>query len=114
VASWSRATKGLEEEVERADAASVHPEDVELLRVVSNRAAIAIDRALAYEKVVRLTELQGTLHTQAERMSRLVERLLDMSRLDAASIRVNPEPIALRQSSSRSSAPARSVTIGTS
>ena len=111
------------------------PADAELLRVVAARAAIAIDRALAYEEVVRLTELQrdfvalaahelrtpattvyglaatlahrdlppdqvahlqDTLHTQAERMSRLVEQLLDMSRLDAASIRVAPERIVLR------------------
>jgi signal transduction histidine kinase len=111
------------------------PEDVELLRVVAARAAIAIDHALAYEEVVRLTELQRdfvalaahelrtpaatvyglavtlvhrefpaeqarelqqTLSTQAERMSRLVEQLLDMSRLDASSIRVSPEPLALR------------------
>lgn len=110
-------------------------DDFELLRVVTNRAAIAIDRALAYEEVVRLTEvqrefvalaahelrtpativyglaatlahrdlppeqvveLQDTLHLQAERMSRLVEQLLDMSRLDATSIRVSPEPLALR------------------
>jgi signal transduction histidine kinase len=110
-------------------------EDAELLRVVSTRAAIAIDRALAYEQVVRLTELQrdfvalaahelrtpattvyglaatlahrdlpaeqvellqDTLHEQAERMSRLVEQLLDMSRLDASTIRVSPEPLALK------------------
>jgi signal transduction histidine kinase len=111
------------------------PEDTELLRVVAARAAVAIDRALAYEEVLRLTEvqrefvalaahelrtpattvyglaatlahrelppeqvdeLQQTLHVQAERMSRLVEQLLDMSRLDAASIRVSPEPLALK------------------
>lgn len=111
------------------------PDDAELLRVVSSRAAIAIDRALVYEEVVRLTELQRefvalaahelrtpattvyglaatlahrelppervdelqqTLHAQAERMSRLVEQLLDMSRLDATSIRINPEPLALK------------------
>lgn len=111
------------------------PDDAELLRVVSSRAAIAIDRALAYEEVVRLTELQRdfvalaahelrtpvttvyglaatlahrdlppdqvaelqhTLHVQAERMSRLVEQLLDTSRLDAATIPIRPEPIALR------------------
>src|SRR5213078_2054833 len=99
------------------------------------RAAIAIDRSLAYEQVLRLTELQRdfvalaahelrtpattvyglaatlaqrdlppeqvaplqqTLHEQAERMSKLVEQLLDMSRLDASSIRVSPEPIRLR------------------
>ena len=110
-------------------------DDAELLRVVCSRAALAIDRALAYEQVLRLTELQRdfvalaahelrtpaatvyglavtlvhrelppelaeelqeTLCTQAERMSRLVEQLLDMSRLDAASIRVSPEPIALK------------------
>ena len=110
-------------------------DDAELLRVVSSRAALAIDRALAYEQVVRLTELQRdfvalaahelrtpvttvyglaatlahrelppeqaaalqqTLHEQAERMSRLVEQLLDLSRLDTATIRVNPEPIALK------------------
>jgi signal transduction histidine kinase len=110
-------------------------EDAELLRVVSARAAIAIDRALAYDEVVRLTELQRefvslaahelrtpaatvyglaatlahrdlppdmveqlqqTLHEQAERMSRLVEQLLDMSRLDDAAIRITPEQIALR------------------
>jgi signal transduction histidine kinase len=110
-------------------------EDEELLRVVAARAAIAIDRALAYEEVVRLTELQRdfvalaahelrtpaatvyglaatlahrqlhpeqteelqqTLYAQAERMSRLVEQLLDMSRLDGASIRIAPEPIALK------------------
>jgi signal transduction histidine kinase len=111
------------------------PDDVELLRVVSSRAAVAVDRALAYEQVLRLTELQRdfvalaahelrtpattvyglaatlakrdlppeqvaslqqTLHEQAERMSNLVEQLLDMSRLDAASIRVSPEPIRLK------------------
>jgi signal transduction histidine kinase len=111
------------------------PDDVELLRVVAARAAIAIDRALAYEELLRMTELQRefvalaahelrtpvttvyglaatlaqrelapelveelqqTLHSQAERMSRLVEQLLDMSRLDAASIPLNPEPTALK------------------
>jgi signal transduction histidine kinase len=111
-------------------------DDFELLRVVSNRAAIAIDRAMAYEEVVRLTELQRdfvalaahelrtpattvyglaatlahrdlpaeqaemlqqTLHEQAERMSRLVEQLLDMSRLDAVSVRVSPELVELKR-----------------
>jgi signal transduction histidine kinase len=110
-------------------------DDARLLRVVSARAALAIDRALAYDEVVRLTELQRefvalaahelrtpattvyglaatlahrelpaemveqlqkTLHEQAERMSRLVEQLLDMSRLDAASVRISPEPLQLR------------------
>lgn len=109
-------------------------DDVKLLRVVSARAALAIDRALAYDEVVRLTELQRdfvtlaahelrtpaatvyglaatlarrqrpaemveqlqqTLHEQSERMSRLVEQLLDLSRLDDAALRINPEPIRL-------------------
>ena len=41
------------------------------------------------------TELLETLHVQAERMSRLVEQLLDMSRLDAASIQIRPELLTL-------------------
>jgi signal transduction histidine kinase len=111
------------------------PEDVELLEVVAQRAAVAIDRSLAHEQVLRLTELQRdfislaahelrtpvttvyglaatlarrdlpaetekelreTLYRQSERMSRLVEQLLDMSRLDAASIEVSPELVALK------------------
>src|ERR671935_264862 len=94
------------------------PADVELLEVVAQRAAVAIDRALAHEQVVRLTQLQRdfialaahelrtptttvyglaatlarreldpeverevleTLYQQSERMSRLVEQLLDGS-----------------------------------
>jgi signal transduction histidine kinase len=109
--------------------------DVELLEVVAHRAAIAIDRAIAHEQVVRLTELQRdfvalaahelrtpvttvyglaatlarreltqelkaelteTLYLQSERMSRLVEQLLDMSRLDAASIQVAPQLLTLK------------------
>jgi len=110
-------------------------EDVDLLEVVAARAGVAIDRSLAHEQVVRLTQLQrdfvalaahelrtpattvyglaatlaqrdlpadtteqlvDTLHEQSERMSRLVEQLLDMSRLDAASIHIAPELITLR------------------
>ena len=111
------------------------PDDVDLLEVVAQRAAVAIDRSLAHEQVVRLTELQRdfislaahelrtpvttvyglaatlarrdlpaetekelreTLYQQSERMSRLVEQLLDMSRLDAASVEVSPELVALK------------------
>ena len=124
-------------------------EDVDLLEVVAARAAIAIDRSLAHEQVVRLTQLQRdfvalaahelrtpattvyglaatlarrelppetaaelleTLYVQSERMSRLVEQLLDMSRLDAASIEVAPELMALRpelEEIVRTSAPGR-------
>jgi signal transduction histidine kinase len=109
-------------------------DDVDLLEIVAARAAVAIDRSLAHEEVVRLTQLQRdfvalaahelrtpattvyglaatlarrelpedtaeqlleTLYEQSERMSRLVEQLLDMSRLDAASIEVKPELLLL-------------------
>jgi signal transduction histidine kinase len=109
--------------------------DVELLQIVAVRVALAIDRTLAHEHVVRLTQLQRdfialaahelrtpattvyglattlahrdlesgteaevleTLYEQAERMSRLIEQLLDMSRLDAASIEVAPEVLDLQ------------------
>jgi signal transduction histidine kinase len=124
-------------------------DDVELLEVVAQRAAVAIDRSLAHEQVVRLTHLQRdfialaahelrtpattvyglaatlarrelpkdtaaevleTLYEQAERMSRLVEQLLDMSRLDAASIEVKPELLTLKpelEEIVRGSAPGR-------
>lgn len=124
-------------------------EDVDLLEVVAARAAIAIDRSLAHEQIVRMTQLQRdfialaahelrtpattvyglaatlarrelppdtaaelleTLYGQAERMSRLVEQLLDMSRLDAASIAVAPEVVTLRtelEDIVRSTAPGR-------
>jgi signal transduction histidine kinase len=110
-------------------------EDVELLEIVAERAAIAIDRALAHEELVRLTqvqrdfvafaahelrtpaatvyglaatlagrpdlpqetvdELRETLHAQANRMRRLVEQLLDLSRLDAASLHLSLESVNL-------------------
>ena len=109
--------------------------DVELLEIAAQRVAIAIDRSLAHEEVVRLTHLQRdfialaahelrtpattvyglaatlarrdlpketaeevleTLYEQSERMRRLVEQLLDMSRLDAASIEVAPEVLTLK------------------
>lgn len=41
-------------------------------------------------------QLLETLYSQSERMRRLVEQLLDMSRLDAASIEVNPELLTLK------------------
>jgi signal transduction histidine kinase len=124
-------------------------DDVDLLEVVAQRAAIAIDRSLAHEHVMRLMQLQRdfvalaahelrtpattvyglaatlarrdlpestakevleTLYGQAERMSRLVEQLLDMSRLDAASIPLTPEPLNLRpelEEIVRTSAPGR-------
>ena len=42
-------------------------------------------------------ELRATLERQADRMARLVEQLLDLSRLDANAIAINPEQINLRE-----------------
>jgi signal transduction histidine kinase len=42
-------------------------------------------------------ELRATLEGQADRMARLVEQLLDLSRLDADAIAINPEQINLRE-----------------
>jgi signal transduction histidine kinase len=112
--------------------------DVELLQVVAQRVALAVDRALVYERVVQLTEIQRefvalaahelrspattvygiaatlylrqgelapdvvdelvlNLYQQGERMRKLVEQLLDLSRLDASRIAVEPRPLALRK-----------------
>ena len=129
------------------------PADVELLEIVAQRVAVAIERSLAHEQLVRLTLLQRdfialaahelrtpaatvyglaatlarrelpeatakevleTLYGQAERMRRLVEQLLDMSRLDAASIEVSPEVITLApelEEIVRSTAPGREQEI---
>jgi signal transduction histidine kinase len=110
--------------------------DVELLGVVADRVALAVERALIYDELVRLTqvqrdfvalaahelrtpaatvfglvatlrgrsdipedqveELQETLFHQAERLRRLVEQLLDLSRLDSAAVRLAPQRFKLR------------------
>jgi signal transduction histidine kinase len=110
--------------------------DIELLGVVADRVALAVERALIYDELVRLTqvqrdfvalaahelrtpaatvfglvatlrgrpdlpedqtaELQQTLFHQADRLRRLVEQLLDLSRLDSAAARVAPQRIKLR------------------
>ena len=111
--------------------------DVDLLQTAADRAALAIDRALAHDEVVRLTETQqefvalaahelrtpataiyglaatlkergaslteqtldevrDTLFAQADRMRRLVEQLLDLSRLEAKRIRIRRQRIVLR------------------
>ncbi len=113
-------------------------EDVELLEVVAQRVALAVDRALVHERFFRLTELQRefvalaahelrspasavyglaatlyerrgqlsgeivdeiqlTLYEQANRMRQLVEQLLDLSRLDAATLKIEPRRIPLRK-----------------
>jgi signal transduction histidine kinase len=42
-------------------------------------------------------DLRETLERQADRMARLVEQLLDLSRLDADAITIKPEPVKLRE-----------------
>jgi signal transduction histidine kinase len=110
-------------------------DDVELLLLVAERAALAIERARVHEETLRLdelklnfvavashelrtpataiygvlatlrarelddatrAELQETLWQQANRMTRLIEQLLDLSRLDARSIDLQLQPVALR------------------
>jgi signal transduction histidine kinase len=112
--------------------------DIELLQFVAQRVALAVDRALAHDRIVQLTEMQRefialaahelrtpasivyglaatlherrdhlepdvvdelviNLHQQSERMGRVVDQLLDLSRLDAGRISVAPEPLPLRE-----------------
>jgi signal transduction histidine kinase len=111
-------------------------EDVELLTLVADRVALAIERGRLHEQAVQFDELQanfvaiashelrtpatsvyGVLTTllerdeelndglrrellrvgveQGERLRRLLEELLDLSRLDAGGINVEPKPLAL-------------------
>jgi signal transduction histidine kinase len=113
-------------------------DDVDLLQIVADRVALAIDRATVYEELLRLTQLQQDfvalaahelrtpastiyglaatlqergdnltdqvlhelremLFLQAERMVRLVEQLLDLSRIDAKRIRIKRERVQLRR-----------------
>jgi signal transduction histidine kinase len=112
--------------------------DVELLQVAAQRVALGLDRALVYERVVQLTQVQRefvalaahelrspaatiygiaatlylrqgelakdvvdelvvNLYQQGERMRRVVEQLLDLSRLDAGATAVGPQRVALRK-----------------
>jgi signal transduction histidine kinase len=109
---------------------------VELLELVAERVAVAVERARLHEETRWLDELKlnfvavashelrtpatavyGMLTTmrareldpdvratleesaweQSDRLRRLIEQLLDLSRLDARSVKVRPEPIALRR-----------------
>jgi signal transduction histidine kinase len=111
--------------------------DTELLQLVAERAALAIEKARVHDETVRLDELKfnfvaiashelrtpaaavyGALATlrgrgdalpaevreeleetaldQADRMRRLIEQLLDLSRLDSRSLAIEPQPVALR------------------
>jgi signal transduction histidine kinase len=111
-------------------------DDVELLKLVADRVALAIERAQLHEQTVQLDELKanfvaiashelrtpatsvyGVLTTllerdehlseglrrellqvgveQGERLRRLLEELLDLSRLDARGVNVEPRPLVL-------------------
>jgi signal transduction histidine kinase len=113
-----------------------HEADVELLQLVADRVALAIERARLHEQTVHLDQLKasfvaiashelrtpatsvyGVLTTlatrgdelprelqreliqvgveQGERMRRLLEELLDLSRLDAQGLKVDPRPLVL-------------------
>ena len=111
-------------------------DDVELLVLVAQRAALAIEKARVHHEMVRLdqmklnfvaiashelrtpatsvygllttlrarghelpedvrVELEDTAWQQSDRLRRLIEQLLDLSRLDARAIEVQPQPLVL-------------------
>jgi signal transduction histidine kinase len=117
-------------------------EDEELLQLVAERVAVAIERGRLHEELVLLDELRANFvaiashelrtpaasvygaiatlvergeslpeetqeellrvaYEQAERLSRLLDQLLDLSRLDSRRIRVSPRPIVLQSVLSR-------------
>jgi signal transduction histidine kinase len=112
-------------------------DDIELLQLVAERVAIAIERAQIHEELVQLDQLKlsfvaiashelrtpatsiyGVLKTlqarnneltdelrdellrigvkQGDRLRRLLEELLDLSRLDARAVTVEPRPLVLK------------------
>ncbi len=109
-------------------------EDVELLQLVADRAALGIDRAQAHSEILRLDQmklnfvavashelrgpaaalygaaitlrgrgdelstdtralLEQTIFEQADRLRRLTEQLLDLSKIDAKAIRIMPRHV---------------------
>ncbi|HZT93498.1 MAG TPA: GAF domain-containing protein [Gaiellaceae bacterium] len=113
-------------------------DEVELLQIVAERVAIAVERAQLHEELIQLDQLKlnfvaiashelrtpatsvyGVLKTlaergreldeglreellrvgveQGERLRRLLEELLDLSRLDARAISVDPRPVVLKR-----------------
>jgi signal transduction histidine kinase len=111
-------------------------DDVELLVLVAQRAALAIEKARVHQEMLRLdqmklnfvaiashelrtpatsvygllttlrarghelpedvrVELEDTAWQQSDRLRRLIEQLLDLSRLDARAIEVQPQPLVL-------------------
>ncbi len=112
-------------------------EDVALLVVVAQRVALGIERALVYDELVRMgqvqrdfvalaahelrspatsvyglaatlraragdldpdtvVQLRETLYGQADRLRRLVDQLLDLSRLDSHAVRIKRSRVALK------------------
>jgi signal transduction histidine kinase len=112
-------------------------DDQELLQLVAERVAVAIERARLHEELILLDELRANFvaiashelrtpaasvygaiatlvergadlppetreellqiaYEQADRLSRLLDQLLDLSRLDSRQIRVSPRPIVLQ------------------
>jgi signal transduction histidine kinase len=113
-------------------------DDVELLQLVADRAALAIEKSRLHEEMVQLDQmklnfvaiashelrtpatsvfgilttlrargdtlepelrarLEETAWEESDRMRRLIEQLLDLSRLDAKSIGVHPRPLVLER-----------------
>jgi signal transduction histidine kinase len=113
-------------------------DDTELLQLVAERLAVAVEKARVHDEMIALDELKlsfvavashelrtpatavyGILTTlrergdtlgddvrqqleqtaweQADRMRRLIDQLLDLSRLDAHSVAIDPKPLVLRQ-----------------
>ena len=113
------------------------PDETELLQMVAERAALAIEKARLHRELVEVDELRAnfvafashelrtpatsvfgvlaTLHgrgdelaeeqrrqlvevgyEQGSRLTRLIEQLLDLSRLDATTIALKPRPLVLR------------------
>ena len=114
------------------------PDDVELLQLVAERAALSIEKARLHEEMLRLDEmklnfvaiashelrtpatsvygilttlrarrealgpelrerLEETAWEESDRMRKLIEQLLDLSRLDAKSVGVRPRPLVLQR-----------------
>lgn len=112
-------------------------DDANLLQIVAERVALGIERALVYDELVRmgqvqrdfvalaahelrapattvyglaatlqsrahdldaetLAELRDTLYAQADRLRRLVDQLLDLSRLDSRTVRIKRGRVALK------------------
>jgi signal transduction histidine kinase len=136
---------------------TLHPhefvqDDVELLQLVAERAALAIEKARVHQEMVRLDqmklnfvaiashelrtpatsiygllttlrargaelepqvreELEETAWYQSDRLRRLIEQLLDLSRLDARSIEVQPEPIVLERTLAEIASGSRDVIV---